>query len=86
MSSGFLTSNDMNLLQRLLGEVPANGLVDDVESATVLARMLVHAVERGIVSEPVLRTMIASYRRSLSPADALEIWETEGGAAQRSDL
>lgn len=83
MSSTYLTSHDMNIIEQLLVEVrePAENRSFDEETAQ--ARMLVRAVERGIHSATELR-MLLKYHVRLHQAlnHSSQRWENEGGAIQ----
>lgn len=61
MSSNFLTSDDMTMIERLLAEVreAAPGPGFDIETAQ--ARLLVHAFEEGMVGESDLRNLLAEH-------------------------
>ena len=81
MSSTYLTSRDMNILEQLLAEVrePAENRSFDKETAQ--ARMLVRAIERGIHSSSELRVLLAKHVRTHQILDhSSQRWENEGGA------
>lgn len=61
MSSTYLTSADMRMIERLLGEdrQPGSGRTPDAEASA--ARLLVHAVEEGSSDEGELRTLLARH-------------------------
>ncbi len=81
MSSGYLTSRDMNVIERLLAEIREKGCERDFGKETAAARMLVHAVEQGSSDETTLRTMLAGHVDLHRTLDiGLSRWADESGA------
>lgn len=85
MSSGYLTSDHLNFLQRLLNEAPA-GRIRDAGNTATAARLLVKRFQTGMRSETALRGILATYdeRQWISMNDALARWDDEGGAVGSS--
>jgi hypothetical protein len=81
MSSTYLTSDDMNLIERLLSEVRGAGPTRNFDRETAEARFLIKRVEQGATSEDELRGAL-SYHVDLHKImdSALSRWAGEGGA------
>lgn len=61
MSSNFLTSDDMTMIERLLAEVREAGPEPSFDIETAQARLLVHAFEEGTAGEADLRNLLAEH-------------------------
>lgn len=85
MSSGYLTSEEMNLIQRLLAEGAPTRAARGAGDETAAARMLIRAIGRGS-GEDGLRTKLARFRDGTVIDAALSRWDGEGGAIARSTL
>ncbi|MBS3652358.1 hypothetical protein KEU06_27585 [Pseudaminobacter sp. 19-2017] len=60
MSSTYLTSNDMKMIERLLAEAPKDETYASSEVETAQVRLLIHAFESGISTEAELRGRLVS--------------------------
>lgn len=95
MSSTYLTSTDITMIYRLLAEA---NLEQEVPAAVeaIRARKLVAAFQRGVDTEVELRGLLSDFvhgttavAAKVQEADrraALEGWDNEGGAKDRSCL
>jgi hypothetical protein len=82
MSSTYLTSADMNLIERLLRQVRERGPVQPLNEVTSSARLLVRRMESGLKSETALRGALAHHvGLRLIIDEAVSWWDAEGGAA-----
>jgi hypothetical protein len=82
VSSTYLTSADINLIERLLGEVQERGPVQTLNEVTAAARLLIRRMESGLKSETALRGALAHYvGLRLIMDEAVSRWDGEGGAA-----
>lgn len=80
MSSTYLTSADMNLIERLLGEVRERGPVQTLNEVTSAARLLIRRMESGLKSETALRGALAHHvGLRLVMDEAVSRWDGEGG-------
>lgn len=81
MSSTYLTSDNMNLIERLLSEVRGSGPIRNFDRETAEARLLVGRVEGGTTSEDELRGALAHHVELHKIMDsALARWDGEGGS------
>jgi hypothetical protein len=81
MSSTYLTSDNMNLIERLLSEVRGAGLIRNLDRETAAARLLIQRVEQGMTKESELRGALSHHVGLHKIMDsALERWDGEGGA------
>lgn len=81
MSSTHLTSDNMNLIERLLSEVRETGPIRNFDRETAAARLLIQRLEQGTTNEDELRSALAHHvdlHEMLG--GALERWDGEGGA------
>jgi hypothetical protein len=60
MSSTYLTSDDMKMIERLLAESPKDGAYASSEVDTAQARLLIHTFESGLSTEAELRGRLVS--------------------------
>lgn len=87
MSSGYLTSTDMVMIERLLAEVREPSENRGFDKETARAMMLIGAAEQGVASEHELRLLLLKHEaldRIMEQAYAT--WDDEGGAAERRGL
>ena len=85
MSSTYLTSSDMQLIERLLAEVRDPGPERDFDQETAEARLLIHAVEEGTREANDLRCLLAQHRKLHRSLNAgLMRWEGEGGSIRKA--
>jgi hypothetical protein len=81
MSSTYLTSDNMNLIERLLSEVRGAGLIRNLDRETAAARLLIQRFEQGMTEESELRISLSHHVGLHKIMDsALERWDGEGGA------
>jgi hypothetical protein len=81
MSSTYLTSDNMNMIERLLSEVRGSGSIRNFDRETAEARLLIGRVEGGTTSEDELRGALARHVGLHKIMDgALSRWDAEGGA------
>ena len=81
MFSTYLTSDNMNLIERLLCEVRGSGPNRNSDRETAEARLLIGRVERGATNEDELRGALAHHVGLRKIMDsALARWDAEGGA------
>jgi hypothetical protein len=81
MSSTYLTSDDMNLIERLLSEVRGAGPTPNFDRETAEARFLIKRVEQGTTNEDELRAALSHHVGLHKITDsALPRWGGEGGA------
>jgi hypothetical protein len=81
MSSTYPTSDNMNLIERLLREVRAPRPIRDFDRETAEARLLIKQVEQGTTNEGELRGALSHHVGLHKIMDsALERWDGEGGA------
>jgi hypothetical protein len=81
MSSTYLTSDDMTMIERLLAEARIDRPYASSDVETAQARLLIRAIVSGTPTEAELRDLLAEYvqpQRSL--AQSYQRWENEGGA------
>ena len=84
MSSTYLTSSDMQLIECLLTEVRSSGPERDFDW-TAEARLLIHAVEEGTRDASDLRQLLAQHRKLHRIFDnGLMRWEGEGGSVSHA--
>lgn len=85
MSSGYLTSTDMVIIERLLAEVREPSENRSFEKETARALMLIRAAEQGVTSEHDLRLLLIKHEALHRITDqAYATWDNEGGAAERA--
>lgn len=79
MSSTYLTSHNLNMIARLLGEARASGEL--AENDIIAERLLIRRFERGTFNEGRLRIILRRHVFNY-PNNAKEQneWENEGGA------
>jgi hypothetical protein len=81
MSSTYLTSDNMNLIERLLSEVRGAGPIRNFDRETAAARLLIQRFEQGMTKESELRCALSHHMGLHKIMDsALERWDGEGGA------
>jgi len=81
MSSTYLTSDNMNLIERLLSEVRGPGSIRNFDRETAEARLLIGRVEGGTTSEDELRGALSHHVGLHKILDsALARWDSEGGS------
>jgi hypothetical protein len=81
MSSTYLTSDNMNLIERLLSEVRGSAPMRNLDRETAEARLLVGRVEQGTTNEIELRDALSRHVVRHKVMDsALARWDGEGGA------
>lgn len=80
MSSTYLTSDDMNLIERLLGEIGEHGPLRNFDR-NAAARFLVQSFQRGATSEADLRASLSRHLNHHKAMDgAVARWDEEGGS------
>jgi hypothetical protein len=81
MSSTYLTSDNMNLIERLLSEVREPGPASNIDREIAEARLLVGRVEQGTTNEVELRDALSRHvvRHKIMDS-AIARWDGEGGA------
>lgn len=81
MSSKYLTSSDMNTIERLLSEVREQSENRSFEKETARSLMLIQAVQSGVRQEDRLRVLLAKHvaRHQIIDYPIAE-WENEGGS------
>lgn len=78
MSSTYLTSENMNMISRLLSETCEIGKIS--ETGKLSARLLVRRFEKGTFNENRLRLILRRFLRQQSSLSAsLDRWNDEGG-------
>lgn len=81
MSSDYLTSNDLNMIERLLGEVREPGNFRGLDRESVAARFLIANFRRSKTAEKDLRTLLAARIKAQDATErGLNRWDNEGGA------
>jgi len=81
MSSAYLTTSDMNTIERLLREVRERGAPRNFDRETAAARFLIDNFKRSKAAETDLRTLLAARVKTLDAmTDGLTQWDNEGGA------
>ncbi|EXL04022.1 hypothetical protein [Aquamicrobium defluvii] len=87
MSSTYLTSQDMNLVGRLLDEKRELGKLRGIERETSAARFLVRRIEQGTANEMRLRIALGRHLRLCDTQNsAVSRWDGEGGAIGKGAL
>lgn len=82
MSSAYLTSTDMLLIECLLAE---HGRDRSGDWKTAASRLLIRAMEQGTCDETSLRQILARHVQFNQAVEAgLAEWESEGGALPRA--
>lgn len=86
MSSTYITSSDMQLIEQLLVERHETHGVQTIDKETEAARELFRTITCGISDEETLRIVLANHFNGPAPcpdAARLSRWESEGGAVHR---
>jgi len=81
VSSAYLTSDDMKMIERLLAEARKGRPYASSDVETAQARLLIHAFESHMPTEAELRDLLAEHVQSrMILAQSYQRWENEGGA------
>ncbi|WP_146149025.1 hypothetical protein [Pseudaminobacter soli (ex Li et al. 2025)] len=84
MSSNYLTSVEMDMIERLLAEVRGLHPDRDVTRETATARFLVYDIEKNQTAEAELRKKLTAHLDEWeSTGAAIARWDYEGGASGR---
>lgn len=81
MSSKYLTSTDMNIIERVLSQVGEQSGNRSFEREAIRALTLIHAVQCGVRSEERLRMLLAMNETQHQIVEyPIAEWENEGGS------
>lgn len=84
MSSTYLTSTDMTMIERLLAEVREPGPERSFDRETAAARFLIQHFTPNADAENQLRKKLAVHINTLDTvANAIARWDDDGGAIRR---
>ncbi|KFB08430.1 hypothetical protein EL18_02681 [Nitratireductor basaltis] len=82
MSSGYLTSQDLQLIDTLLAEHRTGSGNRTTETELRTGRLLIDLMSNGVQEEDQLRQKLRHHLESLRSTEiALSEWENEGGAS-----
>lgn len=84
MSSTYLTSEDLDMIDRLVAEVRESQPVRNIARETAAARFLVQDFEENQTPEPELRRKLAAYLDEQDAMDAALVRWDEGDEPGRS--